>query len=367
MTKLELPTEEIVGPSTAAAPTGAPRPPLEPLPGQSREGRPIGAARLGRGAVRVSLIGGCHADEPVGPAMLERLAGHLAARPAGDRLLERITWFIVPHVNPDGAARNAAWTTETVETVDQSGAPDRGYDLAAYARHVVRELPGDDVEFGFPRGADDHGARPENRAVAGFLAPGAPFGLHASFHGMSFAPGPWFLLEKAWIDRTGELRERLRRRVRELGYPLFDPDRGGEKGFTRIDAGFTTRPDSRAMADHFETQGDPATAARFRPSSMEYVRGLGGDPLTLVSEMPLFLLPAEGEPSRTADRPSFRLGTAGRLELHAWLARLAAERGPEGLRREAARQGIRPMPIRDQMRLQLAYLEAALGAVLDAA
>ena len=89
------------------------------------------------------------------------------------------------------------------------------------------------------------------------------------------------------------MRERLRRRVRELGYRLHDVDRGGEKGFHRIDEGFTTRPDSRAMAAHFEALGDPATAALFRPSSMEYVRSLGGDPLTLVSEMPLFLVPPE--------------------------------------------------------------------------
>lgn len=30
--------------------------------GTSREGRPILGARIGRGATRVSLIGGCHAD-----------------------------------------------------------------------------------------------------------------------------------------------------------------------------------------------------------------------------------------------------------------------------------------------------------------
>ena len=44
-----------------------------------------------------------------------------------------------------------------------------------YLRNVVRERPGDDVEFGFPRGDDDTAARPENRAVAAFLAAGAPF------------------------------------------------------------------------------------------------------------------------------------------------------------------------------------------------
>ena len=41
-----------------------------------------------------------------------------------------------------------------------------------------------------------------------------------------------------------------------------DVDRGGEKGFSRIDRGFTTRPDSRAMAAYFLARDDPETAAK---------------------------------------------------------------------------------------------------------
>jgi hypothetical protein len=213
------------------------------------------------------------------------------------------------------------------------------------------------MEFGFPRRVDDLGARPENRAVAAFLAApaagGAPFHLHASFHSIAFATGPWFLLEPAWADRTAGLRDRMRERVRAMGYSLFDVDRGGEKGFRRIDEGFSTRPDSVSMRGWFEARGDAATAALFRPSSMEHVRALGGDPLTMVSEMPLFLRPLEEGESGRPDDPRFR----------AWLARLSACRTPEAVRAEAARAGVRGMPLRDQMRLQLAYLNAALAAV----
>ncbi|HTQ80101.1 MAG TPA: peptidase, partial [Thermoanaerobaculia bacterium] len=196
---------------------------------------------------------------------------------------------------------------------------------------------------------------PENRAVAAFLAAGAPFHLHASFHGMFFASGPWFLLEPAWIDRTGPLRESLRRQVAAMGYAVYDVDRQGEKGFTRIDPGFTTRPDSRAMAAYFLALDDPETAEKFRPSSMEYVRSLGGDPLTLVSEMPLFLTPP---PS-----PGTGLESYGDPALRAALSRLALTASPEEFRDEAARRGLRGMPLRDQMRLQLAYLDAAIAAV----
>lgn len=320
--------------------------------GTSREGREIAGHVFGRGPLHVSLVGGCHADEPVGPAMLRRLAAFLASRPAGDPLLDEITWYVVPHVNPDGEARNAAWSGTTLPAVDHLGREDRVYDLALYLRHVVRELPGDDMEFGFPRDPEDADARPENRAVAAFLAGGAPFHLHGSFHGISFTSGPWFLIEPEWIDRTADLRESLRRRVRALGYQPFDVDRGGEKGFRRIDEGFTTRPDSRSMIRWFEERGDLETAAKFRPSSMEYVRSLGGDPFTLVSEMPLFLRPLEEGETGRPDDPRFR----------AFLGRITG-RPPEEVRTEAERSGVRGMPIRDQMRLQLAFLEEALGVV----
>ncbi|MEM7356797.1 MAG: M14 family zinc carboxypeptidase [Acidobacteriota bacterium] len=283
--------------------------------GTSREGREVLGYRFGAGPSRLSLIGGCHADEPVGPMMLDRLAADLASRPASDPLLTTFSFRMVPHANPDGEARNAVWTGQPVDLPGGG----QGYDLALYQQHVVRELPGDDMEFGFPRGEGDVEARPENRAIAAFLAPDAPYVLHGSFHGMAYAAGPWFLIEGSWADRTVTMRDNLRRQVRVAGYAIHDIDRGGEKGFHRIDEGFTTRPDSRAMAAHFEALDDPETAGKFRPSSMETVRSFGGDPFTLVSEMPLFIR------AKADDTP-------------------------------------RAMPIDDQMRLQLTFLSEALAA-----
>ncbi len=109
--------------------------------GRSREGRPIRAFRLGRGPRRVSLIGGCHADEPVGPRLLRHLAGYLASLPERDPLLHSYEWWVLPHVNPDGEERNRAW----------HGDDDPAFDFTTYLGAVSRELPGDDIEFGFPR------------------------------------------------------------------------------------------------------------------------------------------------------------------------------------------------------------------------
>lgn len=318
--------------------------------GRSREGRPVHGFRFGRGELVVSCIGGCHADEPVGPEMLDRLAAYLATRASDDPLLERYTWLLIPHLNPDGRERNRPWSEARLSLVDSRGEPDEGLRPDRYVAEAVRELPGDDVEFGFPRSPDGSEARPENRAAAAFLAAAGPLALHLSFHGMGFARGPWFLLEPLWVERTRGLRAALTAETGRLGYELLDWDRGGEKGFWRIDRGFATRPDSRAMRDYFLARDDPETAARFRPSSMEHVRSLGGDPLTAVSEMPLFILPTDG-PLADPDLP--------RLERHARI-RVAVEEHGE---RAAEELGIRVMPLRDQMRLQLALLEEGLRAV----
>ena len=357
MNQLRLPIDSIPSPARRGLPAAK-------ILGRSREGREISGYRLGHGPARVSLIGGCHADEPVGPEMLELLVAWLAKQQSKSPFLAEVTWLVVPHVNPDGRVRNALWSETPTPTVDHLGVPDRGYDVVAYSGAAVRELPGDDIEFGFPRSASDLEARPENRAVADFLEKAAPIHLHGSFHGMGFATGPWFLIEPSWTERTVTLRDALRDRVRTMGYRLFDVDRRGEKGFRRIDEGFSTRPDSGAMQAHFKEQDDPKTASLFRPSSMEHVRSLGGDPFTLVSEMPLFLLPDQEE--ATADAPPFGTGSEGRKALHSWLQQLIMRLGADEARTQIESHGIRPMPLRDQMRLQLAFLDEALQVVLGA-
>ena len=322
--------------------------------GRSRERRPVRAFRLGQGPVAVSLIGGCHADEPVGPRFLRHLAGYLGELPATDSLLTAYQWWIVPHVNPDGEARNRAWYGDDDET----------YDLPTYLSHVVRELPGDDIEFGFPRGADDHGARPENRALYDWWRSekSVRLALHVTLHGMAFAAGPWFLIEPAWRDRCELFKARCREAVRRLGYALHDVERRGEKGFVRLERGFTTRPDSGAMRRFFMEAGDQATAQLFRPSSMETMRSLGGDPLTLVSEMPLFLTPGVGETLGPPDPVAVEW--KGRLaEYRVRLGESPTAEALRSVRLEADAAGLRPMPVRDQMELQWVLIVAGLEQV----
>jgi hypothetical protein len=234
-------------------------------------------------------------------------------------------------------------------------------DLVRYLTHFNRELPGDDMEFGFPRDEDDLEARPENRGIARWWKEsGRPFHLHVSLHGIAFAAGPWFLIEPAWTLRCDELKAACRRAVQEMGYRLHDVDRQGEKGFRRLEKGFCTRPDWRSMAQFFLDLRDESTAGQFRPSSMDAMRSLGGDPLTLVTEMPLFILPKVGENIGPPDPEALRW----KERIEGWkTAIIRGEKVEESIRREAAQHGLKVMPVRDQMQLQWTLIAAGAKQV----
>ncbi|NNM33104.1 MAG: peptidase, partial [Gemmatimonadetes bacterium] len=197
-----------------------------------------------------------------------------------------------------------------------------------------------------------------------FWADGGPVDLHASMHGMSVSAGPYFLVEAGWWSRFEAYASELAREVEDAGYALHDVERLGEKGFHRLARGFCTRPDSRPMRDYFLGLGDSETAGRFRPSSMEAVRSLGGDPLTLVTEMPLFITPGVGV---TLGPPDPVLET-WKERIAGWQARVQRSEGEpevlEAVRREAGVAGLQPMPVRDQMAFQWSFVSRGIAAVL---
>ena len=249
--------------------------------GQTRSGSPLHAILLGHGPLHITITAGAHADEPIGPRTALFLANQLAHNPAYAPWLEAATWWIVPHANPDLDPKNAGvMASPNFFPLDQ-------------ALHLIRETPEHDVEFHYPMPEPSQNAaapRPENLAIAEFLRLAAPIHLHLSLHSMSFASGAWYLICEEWahhLENSPE-RKQLESQTRELGLPLMDWDRAGEKGFRQILRGFSTTPTGRAMRQHFESE--PTTDRHFLHSSMEYVQSLGGNPLCVVTEIPHFLV-----------------------------------------------------------------------------
>lgn len=305
--------------------------------GPSEEGALLYGVRLGTGEHTVSLIAGNHADEPVGPETLRAFVlNALAKRNKMAPWLRHYTFVIVPHVNPDGEARNRPWM-------------ERWPDPKAYLRHAVREQPGRDLEYGYPA------MRPENEHVSTFLREHGPYVMHASLHGMSASEGALLLVNRNWTFRTQALRDDFRAAAAAEGLRMHDHNRKGEKGFFWVEPGFQTTPRGDAMRTYFRAQNDPDMAERFHDSSMEFVMSLGGDPLAMVTELPLFLIenedPTLGYPDRYMDL---------RERLPAVKARLQRDEDVDDL---LAPFDLEPVPIATAMRLQLRALELGMEAV----
>ncbi len=327
--------------------------------GRSEEGRPIAGVTLGYGPRLVTLVAGAHADEPVGPETLRTLVLEaLAARDWGaddggmEELFDRFTLRVIPHVNPDGEARNRAW-------IERWDADAPAQTLAAYLPHRRREAPGRDVEFGYPV------MRPENAAASRFLFGYEPIAFHGSLHGMGFSEGALLLVEERWIDRpdVALLKTGFAGAAHAVGLRLHDHDRGGDKGFRYGGPGVWTTPKGRAMRAHFLDRDDTETASKFFLSSMETAVLTGRDsrtgetPLCLVTELPLFQLAADYD---------HEPGVPGLLNAFNQRVPALTEAAADGddLGPLVADLGLRCIDLETAVRLHLHTLDLGLAAVL---
>ena len=109
------------------------------------------------------------------------------------------------------------------------------------------------------------------------------------------------------------------------------------------------------MRAFFEAKSDAAMANRFGLSSMDYVRTLGGDPLCLVTEMPLFLI---------ADRLPSEPGRPGSyLSFLEQIRNVRGSTNPDARRELLEAFEVQPVDLRTAMRIQLGVIEAGLETV----
>ena len=305
--------------------------------GPSEEGAMLYGIRMGTGSRTVSLIAGNHADEPVGPETLRSFViNALDHRDEMAPWFRRFQFIVVPHTNPDGEARNRPWI-------------EAWPDVTAYLQHVRREEPGRDLEYGYPS------MRPENEHVARFLQAHGPMAMHASLHGMSAGEGAMLLINRPWTFRTQTLRDQFVDAAQARGLRMHDHNRKGEKGFFWIEPGFQTTPRGDAMRTFFRAQGDEDTARKFHDSSMEFVMGLGGDPLAMVTELPLFVVENENP---TCGYPDEYM----RLRRRRPEMRARLERGDD-VTDLLASFDLRPVPLKAAMSLQFRAIELGLEAI----
>lgn len=77
--------------------------------GVSDKGEPIHHIKYGKGAIKALIVGGPHADEPIGSLTVYSLLTLLRDKNV-DLLLQDVEWNIIPCIDPDGAKLNEGWS-----------------------------------------------------------------------------------------------------------------------------------------------------------------------------------------------------------------------------------------------------------------
>lgn len=101
--------------------------------GQTNEGRPVWAARVGHGPLRIQYVTQQHGDEPLGtPAAVEFLRTVGLPDTAWHRWLRsRVTVDIVVRANPDGHVHDWRFNYDP-DAIPEFGEQGKGYDLNRY-------------------------------------------------------------------------------------------------------------------------------------------------------------------------------------------------------------------------------------------
>ena len=257
--------------------------------GTSKQGRPLQAIQIGDGDTTITIKGNAHADEPAGIITCLQLVRLLTSHSAWRPLLDRFRFCLVPTANPDGLAQNKGWLASS-------------FSLKKYFRYVYRDLPQEDVEFGYPSDATDiEGIRPENVACARFFDACAPIAAHLSLHSMVFTGGAWFLISGSENPGLVEpVMAFLTSACQDMSLPLHDEDRGGQRGFARIAPGFHTIPTVEGMQAFFKQSGNKTLPSQFHLNSMQYNMRFNNAHYTAVSELPYAYASALADMTTTA-------------------------------------------------------------------
>jgi hypothetical protein len=254
---------------------------VEILPiGQSRQGDPIEAIKIGKGPKKALLFAMPHPNEPIGSMMLEYWSLRLAE---DDALRESLgyTWYLVKCIDPDGTRLNEGWFKGP-------------FSIENYARHYYRPPSFQQVAWTFPidyKTLHFHDPLPETQALMALIEEVRPDFMY-SLHNSDFG-GVYFYI---W-DEAPPLYEPFHKLVESQGLPLHLGE--SEMPYETEYASAIYKDSSiSAEYDYLEEQSntDPAEIIRGGTLSFEYARRFC-EPFTLICEMPYFYHPAISDTS----------------------------------------------------------------------
>jgi hypothetical protein len=244
---------------------------VEILPlGQSRQGDPIEALKIGNGAKSALIFAMPHPNEPIGSMMLEFFSQQLAKDEELRQSLD-YTWYLIKCIDPDGTRLNEGWFKGP-------------FSIANYGRHFYRPPSHQQIEWTFPvqyKSLEFADPMPETQALMALIEEVRPDFIY-SLHNSGFGGAYFYVSEEAEA-----LHQHFYDLVESQGLHLHLGEPEAVWMTKYADAIFLT-PSLSQMYDFFEEQGiDPTKAITGGTSSFDYAQAFC-DPFSLICEMPYF-------------------------------------------------------------------------------
>jgi Zinc carboxypeptidase len=281
--------------------------------GASAEGRPIELLTVGHGRRPVLLIGVPHPNEPIGTLTIDFLTRLLCEDEALRARLD-VTLFAVPVADPDGFVLNQGWFKGTFSPL-------------RYALEFYRPPHREQVEWSFP--VDYKTLRfttpaPETATVMRVMERVRPE-MFYSLHNAGFC-GVYFYVSH---DRPP-----LFRRLHELVASQRLPLHRGEPEVPYLKTLAPAVYELFSIEDTYDYLArtlteDPASVIEAGTCADDWLKRVGGDPFSLVCELPYYTSPAldDTSPAGVTRREAVLSGTARELDLvgetAAWFGRIA--------------------------------------------
>jgi len=278
---------------------------VETLPvGNSRQGDPIEAIKIGNGAQKALLFAFPHPNEPIGSMMLE----YLSLRLAEDNSLRKslgYTWYLIKCIDPDGTRLNEGWFKGP-------------FSIENYARHFYRPPSFQQIEWTFPIDYETlhfHDPLPETQALMDLIENTRPdfiFSLHNSGFG-----GVYFYI----TEEAPALYTPFHRLVESQDLPLHL----GEPEMPYITRYASAIFKLTGVGDDYNflkqnTDTDPAEIIKQGTISFDYAQRYC-DSFGLVCEVPYFYNPAinDTSPSDMVRRDAILQGLEQQKECYGFL------------------------------------------------
>ena len=237
--------------------------------GNGNSGIPIHHVRFNTGSIKVLVVAGPHADEPIGSATVYSLLKLLNSN-FHDLVSQDIEWNIVPCIDPDGAILNEGWSQKP-------------FSFENFVRHSFKQNPADQAEFSFPLNYKKlafNKQTPESKTLKNIIEETQPdyyFSLHNSIAG-----GAYFLINK---DVDSKYYPEIHKLAETYKIPLKKKVIQDQYG-KGINTSINSYPKVKDIYDHLsKSLDDPSKHLNWGNSSKDYLESIKKDAITFVAEL----------------------------------------------------------------------------------